>query len=260
MSPGRPDLGGKLAVVTGASAGVGRAYALALACAGAQVVALARRADALAALARSSAGRIAGAACDVTDARQVDAALSGIGRIDILVNNVGAYPRYPTLEISDAVWEAQMAINLKSAFNAIRAALPAMIAAGAGSVINVTAGAAAPRFAKGEAGHDGLLLYAVAKAGLNRMTTFLAEDLREHAIAVNALSPGVVRSDIASSADLPADAGPGVKAADPEVLGPPLLHLAAQTAAGLTGQILHSDEFGRSWPAASPERSLPWQT
>lgn len=248
----------RVAIVTGASGGVGRAYALALAGAGYTVVAAARtlgagRADERNTLAevvhsaRDLPGRVVAQRCDLMVeadiANLVKQAMSDFGRLDVLVNNAGAYPRHGTLAIDAVSWDAIFDLNLKAAYLTIRETAPHMIAAGSGSIVNITA-AAAGFFPKGHGGHEGLLLYAVSKAGLNRLTTFMAEELREHRIAVNALSPGIVRTDAWTLAD---ERLGGAKPAHPDVLGPALLRLADQKGGWLSGQILHTDEFGKSW-------------
>jgi NAD(P)-dependent dehydrogenase (short-subunit alcohol dehydrogenase family) len=126
-----------------------------------------------------------------------------------------------------------------------------MIRQGSGSIVNLTSKAAGAT-TRGTPGHDDLLAYAVTKAALNRLTTFLAEELAPHGIAVNAMSPGAVLTDTWAAVDpeavAEAKASGWGKPPTPEVMGPPLLHLAQQTAATLTGRILHHDEFGTSWP------------
>ncbi|MFC4595797.1 SDR family NAD(P)-dependent oxidoreductase [Sphingobium tyrosinilyticum] len=255
----------KVAIVTGASSGVGRAYALALAEAGATVVASARsvgdrtardaRRGTLAEVvlaAERMPGHIIALACDVTVesdiVRLIAQTVANCGRIDILVNNAGAYPSYDSLAIDQSAWDALISLNLRSAYVAIREAAPQMIAQQGGSIVNITAGASGA-FPGTNGAHEGMLLYGVTKAALNRLTTFLADELKPHGIAVNALSPGVVRTDIweslASAERVAAMSG---KPATPEILGPALLYLAAQTADGMTGQIVHTDRFGHEWP------------
>jgi NAD(P)-dependent dehydrogenase (short-subunit alcohol dehydrogenase family) len=104
-----------------------------------------------------------------------------------------------------------------------------------------------------ERAYDGTLVYAVAKAGLNRLSFFMSEELRPWGIAVNALSPGFVATDTALEKN-PKLKALGGKDATPEVLGPALLHLAVQTAETMTGQILHTDDFGKSWGVAGAVR------
>ena len=150
------DLSGKVAIVTGASAGIGRAYALALAGAGATVVAAARRlgaaaeevsdANTLAALVKASAklpGRIHAQACDLeieSDVvRLVDQTAINFGRIDILVNNAATMWKLDSLKISGEQWDVLMATNVRGPYIAIRQAAPHMMRQRAGSIINITA-------------------------------------------------------------------------------------------------------------------------
>ena len=123
-----------------------------------------------------------------------------------------------------------------------------MIRRGAGSIVNITAGAGA---STPGSNYPGMLAYAVSKAALNRLSHFMAAELKPHDIAVNSLSPGMVMSESAL-ADRPEAVSAGThKPATPEVLGPALLYLARQTAHTLTGQVLHTDEFQKSWPTGA---------
>jgi NAD(P)-dependent dehydrogenase (short-subunit alcohol dehydrogenase family) len=262
------ELDGKVAIVTGASAGIGRAYSLALAGAGATVVAAARTLGHLdgEAAARNTlaevvkaaeglAGRVYAQICDVKSEADVERlvaqTVANFGRIDVLVNNAGIYPRGETWELTDKDWETYWRVNVRGPYLTTRYAAPHMIRQGSGSIINLTS-LSASTTPKGHPGHDRLLLYGVTKAALNRLSTFTAEELRPHGIAVNALSPGAVLTDSWESEDPKAVAeartsGWG-KPATPEVMGPALLYLAQQTAQGITGQVLHNDEFRKSWP------------
>jgi NAD(P)-dependent dehydrogenase (short-subunit alcohol dehydrogenase family) len=114
-----------------------------------------------------------------------------------------------------------------------------------GSIINITAAAGA---ISPDTNFKGTLGYAISKAGLNRLSYFMAAELKPYGIAVNSLSPGYVLSDTAAAKRPEARPGGKHKPATPEVLGPALLHLAQQRADTLTGEILHTDEFGKSWP------------
>jgi len=256
------DLQGRVAIVTGASAGIGRAYALALAGAGATVVAAARRlgggageapdANSLATVVRESetlSGRIYAQTCDVAIeadiVRMIGQAAVNFGRIDVLVNNAAILSRVDSFDLSGEAWDRYMAINVRGPYVAIRETAPHMMRQRSGSIINITAGAAGmgPK-----TNYPKMLPYAVSKAALNRLSHFMATELKPHGIAVNCLSPGVVLSESALAQN-PAVAKAGThKPATPEVLGPALLWLAVQTAETLTGQILHTDEFQKSWP------------
>jgi NAD(P)-dependent dehydrogenase (short-subunit alcohol dehydrogenase family) len=256
------SLQGKIAIVTGASAGIGRAYALALAGEGATVVAAARRlaanggepqqSNTLATLVKQSEslpGRIYAQQCDMAlesdVARLVDHTAANFGRIDVLVNNAAAILQLDALSISGDSWDQVMATNVRGPYIAIRQAAAHMIRQRSGSIINITAlvGSLTPK-----SNYPGFLSYGVSKAALNRLSYFMAAELKPHGIAVNALSPGVVLSESALKARPEAAKSGTHKPCTPEVLGPALVYLARQTADTLTGQILHTDEFQKSWP------------
>jgi NAD(P)-dependent dehydrogenase (short-subunit alcohol dehydrogenase family) len=254
----------KVAIVTGASAGIGRAYALALADAGATVVALARtlgQPDSSKAPARNSLeevvkasealpGRVYAQICDVeneTDiVRAVDQAVANFGHIDVLVNNAATMQYFRPFEITAEDWDWVMRINVRAAYVAMRQVAPHMIRQRSGSIINITAAAA--NFAPEGHRTHAAVTYAVSKAALNRLSSFMAEELRPYGIAVNALSPGIVATDTVLAARPGVNARDVGKAPTPEVLGPALLYLSEQTAESLTAGILHTDEFRKSWP------------
>ena len=256
-------LSGRVAIVTGASAGIGRAYALALAAEGATVIAAARRVgdsestneNTLASLVRQSkslAGLVCAQRCDVgveSDIVElVDHAVANFGRVDVLVNNAAVLAKFDTLAIGSDEWDQVMATNVRGPYVAIREVAKPMIRQRSGSIINITAavGTMTPR-----TNYPGFLAYGVSKAALNRLSYFMASELKPHGIAVNSLSPGVVASESALRAN-PNVAQSGThKPCTPEVLGPALIHLALQSAETLSGEILHTDEFGKSWPASA---------
>jgi NAD(P)-dependent dehydrogenase (short-subunit alcohol dehydrogenase family) len=257
------DLEGKVAIVTGASAGIGRAYVLALAGAGATVVAAARtlgRVDGSAparhtlaevvAAGAGSPGRIYAQACDVEVevdiARTVEQTVANFGRIDVLVNNAGLMESFEPFDMSCDDWDRIMRVNLRAPYLTIRHVAPHMMRQRSGSIINITARAAGfmPK------GHraQGTVVYAVSKAGLNRLSYFMAEELKPYGVAVNALSPGIVLTDTALASRPGAKVGVDGKPPTPEVLGPAVICLAQQTAETLTGQVLHTDDYQQSWP------------
>lgn len=258
------ELEGKVAIVMGASAGIGRAYALALAGAGATVIAAARtlgamngedvpRNNSLADVIKRGErlpGRIYADTCDVrieTDvARTIDQTIANFGRIDVVVNNAGLMTLFDPLQVRDEDWDVMMQVNVRGAYYAMRHTAPHMMRRRSGSIINITA-KAGTFMPKGQRLHDGTLVYGVTKAALNRLSFFMSEELKPYGIAVNALSPGVVATDTALAAN-PNVRDYGAKEATPEVLGPALLYLARQTAETLTGKVLYTDEFGKTWP------------
>lgn len=186
----RPLAGGT-AVVTGASRGIGRAIALRLAEAGADVALWARDAAALQRVAdevTALGARALATACDVADPAAVDRAAEGVRRalapVTIVVNNAGAVLRKPTVEISDADWRRVMAVNLDGTFHVTRAFLPDLIRV-SGRVINISSIA-------GREGTPLLAAYCAAKHGVIGLTRALAEELRAAKVCVNAICPGSV--------------------------------------------------------------------
>ncbi len=278
------ELKGKGAIVVGASRGIGKAYALALAQAGAAVAVVGRTdrdrtgEQPRAATQGVSTGRRQtegllpgtihqtaqeiGAAggtalpvrCDIGKEVEVEAmarqVLKAFGQVDVLVNNAAIYPRYRKfLDISAAAWDQSMNVNARGPFLCCRAVLPTMMARRKGSIINITSAAAVRTTRASPVGRD-ILLYAVAKAALDRLTTWLAEELVEYDIAVNGLSPGTVKTEGQIDASPPDYDWKDFTWHDPtpEYLGPPLLYLAQQTARTFTGKIVRTDEFGKTWP------------
>jgi NAD(P)-dependent dehydrogenase (short-subunit alcohol dehydrogenase family) len=259
------DLKGKVAIVIGASAGVGRAYALALAGAGATVIAAARTLgdvgsgapanNTLAQVVKMGEGlpgRIYAQVCDAQIeadiVRAVDQTAANFGRIDILVNCAALMTPFDPFEIGREDWDRLMNLNVRGPYVAMRQAAPHMMRQRSGSIINITA-RGATFMPKGQRMYDRTLLYGMTKAALNRLSFGMSEELKSYGIAVNALSPGVVATDTALAAN-PKVREQGGKEATPEVLGPALLYLAQQTAETLTGQVLYTDDFKKTWPAA----------
>jgi NAD(P)-dependent dehydrogenase (short-subunit alcohol dehydrogenase family) len=184
-------LAGKTAVVTGASRGIGRAIALRLAEAGADVALWARGADALqrvAAEITESGGRALAIPCDVADPAAVASAADEVRRtlapVAILVNNAGTVLRKPTAAISDAEWRRVMAVNLDGTFYVTRAFLSDLTRV-SGRVINISS-------IGGREGTPLLAAYCAAKHGVVGLTRALAEELRAAKVSVNAICPGSV--------------------------------------------------------------------
>jgi NAD(P)-dependent dehydrogenase (short-subunit alcohol dehydrogenase family) len=190
----QPDLlRGRVALVTGASSGLGAHFARVLARHGAHVVVAARRQPALAALVgelQHAGGTARALALDVRDPASVAAAFADAGAVDIVINNAGVAHTVPALDIAEADWQAVLDTDLSGAFRVAQAAARAMVAgARAGAIVNV-ASVLALRVARQVAA------YAAAKAALVRLTEALALEWAAHGIRVNALAPGYIATDL----------------------------------------------------------------
>lgn len=240
---------GKAAIVTGAGRGIGRACALALAEAGADVVIAARTADQLEALAEEIAklGATAVAVpCDVTDneatAALADRALGAFGRLDIVINNAGgAYPR-PFLDTSPGFLERSFHFNVTSAFVLSKAAVPKMLAGDApgGAIVNISSLA-------GRLPDRGMLAYGTAKAALTHMTREMAADLaprvRVNAIAVGSIATSALETvleDESIRAEM-VRRTPLRRLGEPDDIAVAALYLASPAASFVTGKVWEVD-------------------
>ena len=218
------SLAGKTAVVTGASRGIGRAVAAALAVAGARVAGCARNPDAGSDVFRCDVGR----ADDV--ARFADDVLGRLGPPDVLVNNAGVVARVRLDEMAVETWDAVVDSNLKGTFLVTRAFLGAMRARRGGRIINVAS-------ISGRQGTALLSAYCAAKHGVVGLTRSLAAELRDDGISVNAVCPGSVDTAMLRAGM------PGAKPdMSPEDVAGVVLYLAAEAPVALTGSCV--DVFG----------------
>jgi len=195
------DLEGGVAVVTGASQGIGREIALDLSRSGARVMALARNRSGLdetVSLAEGSPGGVQAWACDVSDSAAVSEVVGSIlkeaGQVDYLVNNAGVTRDGLLMRMKDQDWETVLGTNLTGAFRLCRAVVPAMIRARSGRVVNISSVVAT-------AGNPGQANYAASKAGLEGFTRSLAREVASRKVTVNAIAPGYIET--AMTAELP---------------------------------------------------------
>jgi 3-oxoacyl-[acyl-carrier protein] reductase len=180
-------LAGRIALVTGASRGIGRAIAVALGEQGAQVVGTATTAEGAAKV--PGTGKV----LNVRDTAQMDALLAEIekqhGAVAILVNNAGVTKDNLALRMKDADWDEVMETNLRAVFRLSRAVMRGMMKARWGRIINITS-------VVGDAGNAGQANYAAAKAGVVGMTKSLARELGSRNITVNCVAPGFIDTDM----------------------------------------------------------------
>jgi 3-oxoacyl-[acyl-carrier protein] reductase len=239
-------LDGKVALVTGASRGIGRAIAVALGRRGAKVIInYASREDAAkeaAAAVEAVGGQAVLSAFDVANSTAVTEAIKAIGKdhggLDILVNNAGVAINGLIMRFSDDQWAKTMAVNLGGAFHCTRAASMLLLRAKtAGRIINITS-------VVGEMGNGGQVAYAASKAGLIGLTMSTARELASRGVTCNAIAPGYIETDMTSES-LPEAARaklmeqiPLAKIGRPDDVGDAVAFLAGPEAGYITGQVL----------------------
>ena len=189
------DLSGKLAIVTGASRGIGRGIAMTLASRGAYIVATARGENAADTVSQiHGAGHQAeAAALEVTDPASIEALIAGVlerhGRIDVLVNNAGITRDQLMLRMKRDDWDHVIATNLTASFALSQATIKSMVKQRSGRIINISS-------VVGQTGNAGQANYAASKAGLIGFSKALARELASRNITVNVVAPGLIETDM----------------------------------------------------------------
>ncbi|QDT61998.1 3-oxoacyl-[acyl-carrier-protein] reductase FabG [Stieleria bergensis] len=240
------DLNGQVAIVTGASQGLGKAVAVALASNGATVACLARNAEKLAATVseiEAAGGKGIAVPCDVTDRQALDGAIKQVaadqGRLDILVNNAGITRDKLARGMSDEDWDAVLATNLTSSFVACRAAAGIMRKKKSGRIINMAS-------ISGIIGNPGQANYSASKAGMMGMTRTMSKELVSRGITVNAVAPGFIASEMTEAIpvairDEVVKAIPAKRMGDPADVAAAVLFLASADAGYISGQTIVVD-------------------
>ena len=235
------DLSGKKALVTGATGGIGRAIAVALHKAGAEVALSGTREAVLKEVAAELGARAHVVACNLSDMADVDGLIGRasdlMGGVDILVNNAGITRDNLSMRMKDEEWADVLRVNLEAAFRLSKGSLRGMMKARWGRIINITS-------IVGVTGNPGQANYAASKAGLIGMSKSMAQEVASRGVTINCVAPGFIETPMTDALTdeqkeklMPAI--PAGKLGTPEDIAAAVLYLASNEAAYVTGQTLH---------------------
>jgi len=245
-------LDGKVALISGASRGIGESIAVALAQYGAHTILVSRKIDALEEVAkeiRDKGGKADSIACHMGEVAQIEAMFKQVrekfGRLDILINNAATNPFFgEMINADEAIWEKTFDVNLKGPFFMIKHAVPLMVESGGGSIVNVSSvNGIRPAFMQG--------IYSITKAGLISMTRAFAKELAAKNIRVNALLPGLTDTKFSKALmdnkniyDYVVKQVPMNRHAEPDEMAGAALYFVSEAASYTTGSILVVDGGG----------------
>jgi NAD(P)-dependent dehydrogenase (short-subunit alcohol dehydrogenase family) len=242
-------LDGRVAIVTGAAQGIGAACAQRLAADGATLSLWdvdTARGEALAARLREGGAKAGFLRCDVSRKADVDAALAAVlqahGRVDALVNNAGIFKAADFLDITEADWDAVLAVNLKGAFLVAQAVARTMAGSGGGAIVNMSS-------VNGVMAIPSIASYNVSKGGVDQLTRVMALALADRGIRVNAVAPGTIATELAKNAVLGSEEArarimsrtPMRRLGEPAEIADVVAFLLSDAASYLTGEIVYAD-------------------
>ena len=236
----------KVAIVTGASRGIGKVIAQVFANAGAHVVCVARSEDAIKSLAdeiNTNGGSASHVACDISDGDAFSSMISGTAKekrkLDILVNNAGITQDNLLMRMKEEQWDTVLNINLKGAFHGMKAAVRPMMKNRSGRIINITS-------IVGLTGNPGQANYAASKAGLIGLSQSVAKEVATRGITVNCIAPGWIGTDMTDELSEEVEEEflsriPANRIGSPEDIAHAALFLASDEASYITGQTITVD-------------------